>query len=74
MAHNWPIRSASIAPDGRLIAVAGRRGLVHYSAASGRWKRFADLKQEQAFAVKGGMVWFHHVLVAACAVGKSYQV
>ncbi|QRW00297.1 hypothetical protein RhiJN_28315 [Ceratobasidium sp. AG-Ba] len=74
LAHNWPIRSASIAPDGRLIAVAGRRGLVHYSAASGRWKRFMDLKQEQAFAVKGGMVWFHHVLVAACAVGKSYQV
>ncbi|KAG8702673.1 hypothetical protein FRC09_004608, partial [Ceratobasidium sp. 395] len=52
LAHNWPIRSASIAPDGRLIAVAGRRGLVHYSAASGRWKRFTDLKQEQAFAVK----------------------
>ncbi|KAG8748047.1 hypothetical protein FRC10_009799 [Ceratobasidium sp. 414] len=74
LAHNWPVRSASIAPDGRLIAVAGRRGLVHYSAASGRWKRFTDLKQEQAFAVKGGMVWFHHVLVAACAVGKSYQV
>ncbi|KAG8722388.1 hypothetical protein FRC08_002869 [Ceratobasidium sp. 394] len=74
LAYNWPVRSASIAPDGRLIAVAGRRGLVHYSAASGRWKRFTDLKQEQAFAVKGGMVWFHHVLVAACAVGKSYQV
>ncbi|QRW27258.1 hypothetical protein RhiXN_01853 [Rhizoctonia solani] len=74
LAYNWPIRSASIAPDGRLIAVAGRRGLVHYSSASGKWKRFLDLKQEQAFAVKGGMVWFHHVLVVACAVGKSYQV
>ncbi|KAG8764188.1 hypothetical protein FRC11_000042 [Ceratobasidium sp. 423] len=55
LAYNWPIRSASIAPDGRLIAVAGRRGLVHYSSASGKWKRFADLKQEQAFAVKGDM-------------------
>ncbi|KDN49477.1 LOW QUALITY PROTEIN: hypothetical protein RSAG8_02179, partial [Rhizoctonia solani AG-8 WAC10335] len=74
LAYNWPIRSASIAPDGRLIAVAGRRGLVHYSSASGKWKRFIDLKQEQAFAVKGGMIWFHHVLVVACAVGKSYQV
>ncbi|CUA72360.1 Guanine nucleotide exchange factor subunit Rich [Rhizoctonia solani] len=50
LAYNWPIRSASIAPDGRLIAVAGRRGLVHYSSASGKWKRFLDLKQEQAFA------------------------
>ncbi|CAE7218377.1 unnamed protein product [Rhizoctonia solani] len=74
LAYNWPIRSASIAPDGRLIAVAGRRGLVHYSSTSGKWKRFTDLKQEQAFAVKGGMIWFHHVLVVACAVGKSYQV
>ncbi|CEL52309.1 Protein RIC1 homolog OS=Drosophila melanogaster GN=CG9063 PE=1 SV=1 [Rhizoctonia solani AG-1 IB] len=74
LAYNWPIRSASIAPDGRLIAVAGRRGLVHYSSASGKWKRFADLKQEQSFAVKGGMIWFHHVLVVACVVGKSYQV
>ncbi|CAE6525588.1 unnamed protein product [Rhizoctonia solani] len=68
LAYNWPIRSASIAPDGRLIAVAGRRGLVHYSSASGKWKRFLDLKQEQAFAVKGGMIWFHHVLLVACAV------
>lgn len=56
------------------MAVAGRRGLVHYSAASGRWKVFNDHVQEQAFAVKGGLIWFHHVLIAAVEAFKSYQV
>jgi hypothetical protein len=60
--------------DGRLIAVAGRRGLIHYSSSSGRWKMFADEQQEQNFAVRGGLLWFHHVLVAAVDVSKSYQV
>lgn len=71
---NWPIRYASISNDGRLIGVAGRRGLAHYSASSGRWKTFSDPLQEQAFIVKGGLVWFHHVLIAAVDVSKSYQV
>ncbi|KAF8490724.1 RIC1-domain-containing protein [Gautieria morchelliformis] len=74
LADNWPIRYASISNDGRLVAVAGRRGLVHYSAASGRWKVFNDHVQEQAFAVKGGLIWFHHVLIAAVDASKSYQV
>lgn len=30
--------------------------------------------QEQAFSVKGGLLWFHHVLIAAVEVAKSYQV
>ncbi|KAF8592018.1 RIC1-domain-containing protein [Ramaria rubella] len=74
IANNWPIRYASISNDGRLVAVAGRRGLVHYSAASGRWKVFSDPVQEQAFAVKGGLIWFHHVLIAAVDASRSYQV
>jgi len=41
---------------------------------SGRWKLFSSIAQEQAFAVKGGLLWFHHVLVAAVEVSKSYQV
>ncbi|KAF8528030.1 RIC1-domain-containing protein [Hysterangium stoloniferum] len=65
LSNNWPIRYASISTDGRLIAIAGRRGLVHYSAASGRWKTFTDPVQEEAFSVRGGLIWFHHVLVAA---------
>ena len=60
--------------DGRLVAVAGRRGLVHYSASSGRWKLFGDSDQEQAFTVRGGLLWFHHVLIAAVEVSRTYQV
>jgi len=35
---------------------------------------FADEQQEQNFAVRGGLLWFHHVLVAAVDISKSYQV
>ncbi len=75
LAYNWPIRYASISSDGKLIAVAGRRGLAHYSIASGRWKTYANSAQEQAFAIRGGLQWFHHVLVAACDCGGgTYQL
>ncbi|KAL4069425.1 RIC1-domain-containing protein [Scleroderma citrinum] len=74
LASNWPIRHSALSSDGRLVAVAGRRGLIHYSATSGRWKIFSNPTQEQAFSVKGGLVWFHHVLIAAVEVTKSYQI
>ena len=74
ISSNWPIRYASISSDGKLIAVAGRRGLTHYSAASGRWKLFGDESEEKSFVVKGGLLWFHHVLVVAVEVNKSHQV
>ncbi|KAJ3718412.1 RIC1-domain-containing protein [Lentinula raphanica] len=74
LATNWPIRYSSLSSDGRLIAIAGRRGLVHYSASSGRWKLFVDPVQEQAFSVQGGLLWFHHVLIAAVEVSKTHQI
>ena len=74
LATNWPIRYSAISADGRLIAIAGRRGLTHYSSTSGRWKSFSDELQEQAFTVRGGFLWFHHVLVTAVEVGRSWQV
>lgn len=74
LATNWPVRYSCLSPDGRFIAVAGRRGLVHYSSTSGHWKLFADELQEQAFTVKGGLLWFHHVLIAAVDVKNTYQV
>ncbi|KAH9937401.1 RIC1-domain-containing protein [Fomitopsis serialis] len=74
LSANWPIRYSALSADGRLIAVAGRRGLAHYSTTSGRWKLFADDLQEHAFAVKGGLLWFHHVLIAAVDVANSYQI
>lgn len=75
IAKNWPLRYSIISNDGRLIAVAGRRGLTHYSMASGRWKMFDNTSQEQSFLVRGGMAWFHHVLIAAVEMaGRTYRV
>ncbi|KAI0343994.1 RIC1-domain-containing protein [Trametopsis cervina] len=74
LATNWPIRYSALSTDGRLIAIAGRRGLCHYSSNSGRWKMFEDELQEQAFTVRGGLLWFHHVLVVAVELSKTYQI
>lgn len=76
LATNWPVRYACISSDGRLIAVAGRRGLTHFSTLSGRWKRFQTTAQEQNFIVDGGLQWYQHVLVAACHLPETdeYQI
>lgn len=74
LSSNWPVRYSSLSSDGRLIAIAGRRGFIHYSSTSGRWKLFVDEMQEQAFTVRGGLLWFHHVLIVAMEVAKSFQV
>lgn len=42
--------------------------------ASGRWKLFQDVGQEQALVVRGGLVWFHHVLIAGVEASRSHQV
>ncbi|KAK1915376.1 hypothetical protein P3342_003185 [Pyrenophora teres f. teres] len=65
LVDQWPIRSAVISNDGRYVAIAGKRGLAHYSVNSGRWKMFDDPFIENEFAVRGGMCWFQHVLIAA---------
>ena len=70
----YPIRYATVSEDGRLIAVAGRRGLTHWSKGSGRWKLFERAEWEENFRVRGGMVWFLHVLVAGIEEGKDFSV
>ena len=73
--HNqWPIKSCVVSQDGRYVAVAGRRGLVHYSVNSGRWKTFSDSGVENSFAVRGGMCWFSHILAAATESGTGYDL
>lgn len=72
--NQWPIRCTVISPDGRYIAVAGRRGLAHYSVNSGRWKTFADTEMENEFQVKGGMCWYQHILVAAVEANRSHEL
>lgn len=72
--NQGPIRSAVISADGRYIAVAGRRGLAHYSVNSGRWKCFDDPQAESAFALRGGICWYQHILIAAVEAGENYEV
>ncbi|OKP01274.1 RAB6A-GEF complex partner protein 1 [Penicillium subrubescens] len=70
----WPIRSCVVSQDGRYVAIAGRRGLAHYSINSGRWKVFEDSKVENSFAVRGGMCWYGHILIAAVESDGSYEL
>jgi RAB6A-GEF complex partner protein 1 len=74
--HNHsPIRCSVVSQDGRYVAVAGRRGLAHYSVQSGRWKTFADSNEEYSFTVRGGMCWFNHILIAATeSDGGTYEL
>lgn len=71
---NWPIKCTSISADGRYVAIAGRRGLAHYSVYSGRWKTFQDKDKEMAFSVRGGMGWYKHILIAAVEADGQYEV
>ncbi|KLJ10646.1 hypothetical protein EMPG_13976 [Blastomyces silverae] len=70
----WPIRSCIVSQDGRYVAIAGRRGLAHYSVQSGRWKTFDDPKAEDSFAVQGGLCWYGHILIAAVECDNSYEL
>lgn len=74
LASQWPIRYATQSADGQFLAVAGRRGLAHFSTRSGRWKLYEVPAQALAFSVRGGMAWFQHVLVAACDCGGEMQL
>ncbi|THY27845.1 hypothetical protein D6D00_04668 [Aureobasidium pullulans] len=74
LAYQWPIRLSVVSSDARYLAVAGRRGLAHYSVGSGRWKTFDDTITENSFTVRGGMCWWQHILVAAVESGSSYEV
>ncbi|CAK7564050.1 MAG: WD40 repeat protein [Sporothrix epigloea] len=74
LVNQWPIRCTVISSDGRYVAVAGRRGLAHYSIGSGRWRTFANAIAENEFAVRGGMCWYQNLLVAAVEVDRSYEL
>lgn len=72
--EQWPLRSSAISPDGKYVAVAGQRGLAHYSVNSGRWKVFEDELMQNSFRVRGGMCWHQHILIAAVETDDSYEV
>lgn len=62
-ASNWPIRMIACCKRHEYFAVAGARGLCHYSINSGRWKMFAEEHMDNEFAVRGGMIWYEHFLI-----------
>ncbi|KAI9894298.1 MAG: hypothetical protein M1814_003054 [Vezdaea aestivalis] len=70
----WPIRATVISSDGKYVAIAGRRGLAHYSINSGRWKTFDNDFMENEFVVRGGMCWYRHILVAAVEANNAYEL
>ncbi|KAL2269863.1 hypothetical protein VTJ83DRAFT_2047 [Remersonia thermophila] len=72
--NQWPIRCTAISADGRYVAVAGRRGLAHYSVNSGRWKTFTNDVLENEFQVRGGMCWYQNILVAAVEANRSFEL
>lgn len=72
--QQWPIKSAAISSDGKYVAVAGRRGLAHFSVASGRWRTFDDPQAEQEFTVRGGMCWHYHILIVAVEANNRSEV
>ena len=74
LVNQRPIRCAVTSPDGRYLAIAGRRGLAHYSIQSGRWKTFDDVDAENEFVVRGGMLWYQHVLIASVDTGDHDEV
>ncbi|KAK3394549.1 RIC1-domain-containing protein [Podospora didyma] len=74
LSNQWPIKCTAISADGRYVAVAGRRGLAHYSINSGRWKTFANEVMESEFQVRGGLCWYQNILVAAVEANKSFEL
>lgn len=73
--HNqWPMRLAVVSQDGRYVAIAGKRGLAHYSVSSGRWRTFASAAEENSFTVRGGFCWFNHVLAVAVEHAQGYEL
>ncbi|KAI9829133.1 MAG: hypothetical protein M1832_000156 [Thelocarpon impressellum] len=74
LVDQWPLKAAVISPDGRYVAVAGRRGLAHYSVNSGRWKTFVDDKMEDEFTIRGGLCWHRHILIAAVESGEDFEL
>ena len=69
--EQYPIKASVVSPDGRYVAVAGQRGLAHYSVHSGKWKTFEDPEALKEFNVRGGMCWHQHILIAAVETENS---
>lgn len=63
----------SMNETGQYVAIAGKRGLAHYSAISTKWKLFGNEHQEQTFIVRGGIVWWQNIIAFACQDLESFD-
>lgn len=69
--QNLPIRFVAAGPGSQYIAVAGRRGVAHFSRATGRWRLFGNQTQEQALECVGGIVWWNEYLIVPCKTANG---
>lgn len=74
IAENWPIKYVSCSSDGNFVAVAGVRGITHYSLNSGRWKLFVEEDADKEFTVRGGIVWYGNILITAVDTGVRHEI
>ena len=74
ISDNWPMRFVSSSTDGKYIAVSGIRGLAHYSLYSGRWKLFSEDYMDREFTVKGGLLWYGHIIIAGVDTEYSHEI
>lgn len=72
VAENWPIRHASMMPDGSEIAVAGLHGLVVYSRRTEKWRLFGDVHQERSISV-ALLNWLEKIIVVCNSKGKHHS-
>lgn len=74
IADNWPIKYVACSSDGNYVAVAGIRGVTHYSLYSGMWKMFVEEDSYKDFSVHGGIIWYGNVLIMAVDTGSSHEI
>ncbi|ODQ67841.1 RIC1-domain-containing protein [Nadsonia fulvescens var. elongata DSM 6958] len=74
IAENWPVKAVASSNDGNYIAVAGIRGLTHFSLYSGRWKMFVDDQMDREFTIKANMIWYGSILIAAVETEKTHEI
>lgn len=55
------------------MGVAGRAGFALYSSSRRKWKLFGNEVQEQGLICRGGLAWYHDVLIFPCRVQEKYE-
>lgn len=58
---------------GSNLAVAGKAGFALYSSGRRKWKLFGNEVQEQGLICRGGLAWYHDVLVFPCRVQEKSE-